>query len=89
MTSGRLLFEEEFSGEITLRFPPDKRVRVQVFEVEADDPDLLNFKGLPADEIIQMPEIGSWSHRTDITDSVAFIAELRRKRRERRQRRDY
>ena len=44
--------------------------------------------GLTADEIAKSPEIGAWAHRTDITDSVEFIAEQRRKRRERRMNRD-
>lgn len=38
-----LILEEEFSGEITLRFPPNKRLRIQVYELNegtTDQPNL-------------------------------------------------
>lgn len=40
--------------------------------------------GLTAEEIAKSPEIGIWADRTDMIDSVEFIAEMRRKNRERR-----
>jgi hypothetical protein len=44
----------------------------------SDYPDGL---GLTTEEIARSPEIGIWKDRTDITDSVEFVAEMRRKRR--------
>lgn len=40
-------------------------------------------EGLTAAEIARAPEIGAWKHRTDITDSVEFVEQMRRARQER------
>lgn len=48
-----LILEEEFSGEITLRFPPNKRLRIQVYELNdetTNQPD-------PAEEVAAQAEI--------------------------------
>jgi hypothetical protein len=47
-----------------------------------------NGQGLTAGEIARSPEIGAWKDRTDIGDSVEFIARMRRENRERRMKRD-
>jgi hypothetical protein len=39
----------------------------------------LRGQGLTAEEIARAPEIGIWKDRTDITDSVEFVEEMRRK----------
>jgi hypothetical protein len=40
----------------------------------------LRGQGLTAAEIARSPEIRAWKHRTDITDSVEFVAKLREER---------
>jgi hypothetical protein len=44
--------------------------------------------GQTAEEIARAPEIGIWKDRADMTDSVAYIADLRRKNAEERSRRE-
>jgi hypothetical protein len=51
-------------------------------------PEALRGQGLTAEEIARSPEIGLWKDRTDITDSVEFIAKMREKNRRRRLHRD-
>ncbi|MBC7809707.1 MAG: hypothetical protein H7175_01095 [Burkholderiales bacterium] len=48
----------------------------------------LNGLGLTAEEIVKSPAIGIWAHRTDMADSVEYVAEMRRKKRERRMSRE-
>lgn len=51
-------------------------------------PEALRGQGLTASEIAHAPEIGIWKDRTDITDSVEFVARMREENRRRRQHRD-
>lgn len=59
-------------------------------ELEAllKDPKTFTGLGQTAEEIAQSPEIGAWSHRTDITDSAEFVEKMRRNSRLRRTRRE-
>ncbi len=67
---------------------PEEEAALDAEIAELLSDESLHGLGQTAEEIARAPEIGLWKDRTDITDSVEFIEEMRSRRRQARLSRD-
>jgi hypothetical protein len=67
---------------------PEEEAALNAELKELLSPEALKGQGLTAAEIAKSPAIGIWKDRTDITDSVEFVAKMREENRRRRLHRD-